>query len=374
MTGGVRHDICVGMTASLTGRYRGPGQQAWLGAQTWAEETNDAGGLLLGEAGVRLPMRFLYYDDASDPQQCALLTERLVVDDEVDILLGPYSSGLCSRAAAVAHRYERVLWNHGGALASLDGPVSPWVVNLLSPARCYFYGVIDLARHLNPAVQRVAIIHSTAGAFPKEVAAGAEAYCQAQGFTAVAVHPYPPGTEDFVPLLRQLALWHPHLVLSVGRIEDDLRFAAQYVSHDLKAGLVGLIVTPLTLFRETLGKAAERFVGPSQWEPGIVEQPEYGPTAAEVMAQLLVRHPSGVDYPMAQAYAGGLVAQRCLEVAATLQPARLRQAAYTLNFSTFYGHYKIDPESGQQIGHIMPVVQWQDTHKKVLWPRPMEIC
>jgi branched-chain amino acid transport system substrate-binding protein len=374
MTGAVRQDICVGMTASLTGRYRVPGQQAWLGAQVWAEDTNRLGGLRLGEAGARLPIRFLYYDDASDPQQCTLLTERLVVDDEVDILLGPYSSGLCSRAAAVAHRYERVLWNHGGALASLHGPVSPWVVNLLSPAHRYFYGVIDLARHLDPSAQRVAMIHSTAGAFPKEVAAGAEAYCQAQGFTAVAVYPYPPGTTDFVPLLRPLAAWHPDLVLSVGRIEDDLRFAAQYVSHDLKAVLVGLIVTPLTLFRETLGKAAERFVGPSQWEPGIVEQPEYGPTAAEVMARLLIRHSSGVDYPMAQAYAGGLVAQRCLEVAATLQPARLRQAAYTLNFSTFYGHYKVDPESGQQIGHTMPVVQWQGTHKKVLWPRPMEIC
>jgi len=220
----------------------------------------------------------------------------------------------------------------------------------------------------------VAIIHSTAGAFPKAVAAGAEAYCQAQGLTAMAVRPYSPGTANFIPLLQQLAPWHPQLVLSVGRIEDDLRFAAQYVSCDLQAELVGLIVTPLTLFRDTMGAAAQRFVGPSQWEPGLLTQPEYGPTAAQVMAQLLARQPGSVDYPMAQAYAAGLVAQRCLAVAATLDPARLLQVAYQLDFSTFYGPYKLDPESGQQIGHRMPVVQWQGQHKKVLWPRPMEMC
>ena len=367
-----RHTVSVGMTAALTGRYAGPGQQALLGAQVWAEEANRRGGVLL--AGARWPLRFIFYDDASDPLQCERLTERLLGGDHVDLLLGPYSSGLCSRAAAVAHRSQRVLWNHGGALASLTGSVSPWVVNLLSPASGYFFGVIDLARHRNPAIQRVAIIHSTAGAFPKAVATGAAAYCQTQGWAAIAMHPYAPGTQDFVPLLQQLSLWQPQLVLSVGRIEDDLRFATQYVSHDLKAELVGLIVTPLTLFRDTMGPDAGRFVGPSQWEPAMGTHPEYGPTAAQVLAQLLARQPVSVDYPMAQAYAAGIVAQRCLEVAATLDPMRLRQVAYQLDFSTFYGRYRLHPESGQQLGHRMPVVQWQGQHKKVLWPRPGEMC
>jgi branched-chain amino acid transport system substrate-binding protein len=211
-------------------------------------------------------------------------------------------------------------------------------------------------------------IHSTAGAFPKDVAAGAAQYCQQQGFEAVHTYPYPAGTTDFTPILKQLESTAPAVVLSVGRIEDDLRLAAQYLQHSIPAGVVGLIVTPLTLFRDTLGSAATHFVGPSQWEPAMVPEPEYGPSSQEVLTRLMARHPEGVDYPMAQAYAGGLVAQRCIESAGTLDQHALRQVASTLDFTTFYGRHRIEPHTGRQLGHRMPVVRWQGGRKVVVWP------
>src|SRR5262249_29043916 len=76
----------------------------------------------------------------------------------------------------------------------------------------------------------------------------------------------------------------------------------------------------------------------------------------------------GVDYPMAQAYAGGLVAQRCIEIAGTLDQRALRQVASTLDFTTFYGRYRIEPRTGRQLGHRMPVIQWQGDRKVVVWP------
>ena len=82
----------------------------------------------------------------------------------------------------------------------------------------------------------------------------------------------------------------------------------------------------------------------------------------------MARCPEGVDYPMVQAYAGGLVAQRCLEIAGTLDQHALRQVASTLDFTTFYGRYRIDPGTGRQLGHRMPVVQWQGGRKVVIWP------
>jgi ABC-type branched-subunit amino acid transport system substrate-binding protein len=228
--------------------------------------------------------------------------------------------------------------------------------------------VIDFVRHTRPSASHIAIIHSTAGAFPRDVAAGAVQYCQKQAFETINTYPYPAGTTDFTLILQQLARTAPTVVLSVGRIEDDLRFAAQYLQGNMLADVVGLIVTPLTLFRDTLGCAAAHFVGPSQWEPAMVTAPEYGPSSAEVLARLMARHPEGVDYPMAQAYAGGLVAQRCLEIAGTLDQHALRQVASTLDFTTFYGRYCIDPRTGCQLGHRMPVVQWHDGRKVIVWP------
>jgi branched-chain amino acid transport system substrate-binding protein len=309
-----------------------------------------------------------FYDDASAPEQCAVLTERLLTEDHVDILLGPYSSGLALRAAEVAQRFQCVLWNHGGASEAIYARGFAWVVGILSPPSTYFHSVIDLVRHTKPSASHIAIVHSTAGAFPQDVAAGAVQYGQQQGFETVHTYPYPAGTTDFALILRQLESAAPAVVLSVGRIEDDLRFATQYLQHNVRADVVGLIVTPLTLFRDTFGSVAAHFVGPSQWEPTIVTAPEYGPSPAEVLTRLMARRPEGVDYPMAQAYAGGLVAQRCLESAGTLDQHALRQVASTLDFTTFYGRYRIDPDTGRQLGHRMPVVQWQGDRKVVVWP------
>jgi branched-chain amino acid transport system substrate-binding protein len=261
-----------------------------------------------------------------------------------------------------------VLWNHGGASEAIYTRGFAWVVGILSPPSTYFHSVMDFVRHTQPAASHVAIVHSTAGAFPQDVAAGAAQYCQQQTFEAIRTYPYPAGTADFTPILKQLESAVPAVVLSVGRIEDDLHFAAQYLQHNIPAEVVGLIVTPLTLFRDTLGSAAARFVGPSQWEPAMVTEPEYGPSSEEILTRLMARHPEGVDYPMAQAYAGGLVAQRCMEIAGTLDQHILRQTASTLDFTTFYGHYRIDPRTGRQLGHRMPVIQWQDGRKVVVWP------
>ena len=53
---------------------------------------------------------------------------------------------------------------------------------------------------------------------------------------------------------------------------------------------------------------------------------------------------------MAQAYAAGLVAQRCVDDAGTLDQGAMRQAAAALNMTTFYGGFRIDPTTGRQVG------------------------
>src|SRR5262245_58680061 len=278
------------MTAALTGRYSLPGRQAILGAQAWVEATNRAGGIWLHDSSAQLPLRLTSYDDASEPEQCAMLTERLITEDQVDILLGPYSSGLALRAAEVAQRSQRVLWNHGGASEAIYTRGFTWVVGILSPPSTYFHSVIDFVRHARPSANHVAIVHSTAGAFPKDVATGAAQYCQQQ-FETIHTYPDPAGTADFAPILQQLEDTAPAVILSVGRIEDDLRFAAQYLQSTISADVVGLIATPLTLFHDTLGSAAAHFVGPSQWEPALVIEPEYGPSSEEVLARLMACPP-----------------------------------------------------------------------------------
>ncbi|MBM3222807.1 MAG: hypothetical protein FJZ47_03245 [Candidatus Tectomicrobia bacterium] len=358
----------IGMTAALTGRYSLPGQQALLGVQAWLEDVNQAGGIWLQEHTRCFPLQLTCYDDASNVEQCRVSVERLLRDDRVHVLLGPYSSGLALRAAEVAERYQTILWNHSGSSEAIYRRGFRWLVGILSPPGTYFHSVIDYIRHTMPQARRVAIVHSTAGAFPMDVATGAVQYCQQYGLTDVHTYPYPAALSNFHDILTALRTMAPEVVLSVGRIEDDLRFAVQWCQYAVPAIAVGLIVTPMTLFRDTLGEDAGRFLGPSQWEPTSVTLPDYGPSSQEVARRLLARHPAGVDYPMAQGYVGGLVLQHCLETAGTLDQHRLREVAGRLDFTTFYGRYRLDPQTGRQIGHSMPVVQWQHGQRIVVWP------
>ncbi len=361
------------MTASLTGRYRGPGRQARAGVLAWIDDTNRAGGIRVRDRLARLPVRLICYDDSGQGDRCHALTERLIVDDQVDILLGPYASGLPRRAAAVAEHHQRVLWNHGGSTDAVYREGYTWVVGVLTSASRYFQGVIDAAVDAYPALQRVAILHRATGAFPRDVAEGAARHCRERGIERVQSTAYPPDTDDFTPLLTPLQADPPDVLLGVGRIEDDLRLAAQLVAIGLPLKVAGLIVTPLQHFHAALGEAANGFTGPSQWEPGVVTRPGYGPSTAEVLRsfQRYASEDVHIDYPMAQAYAGCLVVQRCIDAAGSLDQAALRRVAGELDFTTFYGRYCIDPPTGQQLGHIMPVVQWQQGTKVMVWPPEM---
>ena len=103
------------------------------------------------------------------------------------------------------------------------------------------------------------------------------------------------------------------------------------------------------------------FFGTSQWEAYNTDERNYGPSATTLGL-------SGAEYPMAQACAAGLVAQKCVEKAGTVNDAELMRAAADLDFTTFYGRFKLDPITGCQVGHTMVVVQWREGCKRVVWP------
>ncbi len=78
----------VGMPVSLTGQFQLQGCQALAGLQAWAKDVNSKSPNSL---------QVVHYDDASDRSMVREVTRRLIVEDHVDILIGPYSSVLtCS--------------------------------------------------------------------------------------------------------------------------------------------------------------------------------------------------------------------------------------------------------------------------------------
>ena len=93
--------IKIGASMSLTGTYAKPGSYQKEGYDICVEEVNAKGGLL----GRKI--EFVVYDDQSMPATAVKLYEKLITEDKVDAVMGPYSSAV-SEAVAMAAQTAQV--------------------------------------------------------------------------------------------------------------------------------------------------------------------------------------------------------------------------------------------------------------------------
>ncbi len=364
-------EIKAGISASITGQFATQGHQALAGLTAWAELVNAQGGLDVG--GQSRPINVIHYDDGSLADAAQQNTERLITQDGVDLLFGPYSAGLTTAAAEISEAHGKLMWNHGGAGDALYARGYRHVVGILTPADEYLVGAPELARHANPEASKLAIVRIDTGAFARIVVRGVESVAHQMGFTTDFELRYRPSQRQFREIARHVAELEPDLVVGVGRIRHDVIKAHALASLPNRSniGLAVVVASPIAVFADQLGPLAEGFIGPSQWEPStVVSQPDVGPSsevASMVLGATAQASNLTVDYPMAQAFAAGFIAQRCVRDAGSLGDAELREAAGALDVTTFYGRFRID-ETGRQVGRPVTLVQRQGGRKVVVWP------
>jgi len=83
--------IVLGAAVSLTGKYSSNGVHTQNGYNLAVERINKMGGVEV--QGKKYKFEIIYYDDESNPKRAAQLAERLINQDGVKYMLGPYSSG-----------------------------------------------------------------------------------------------------------------------------------------------------------------------------------------------------------------------------------------------------------------------------------------
>ena len=358
----------VGISASLSGQFQVQGRQALAGLQAWAADVNQAGGVSLGNTGPMVQVSVIHHDDSSRPARAKLATQRLISHDKVDLIFGPYSGVLARAAVEVAESAQRVIWNQGGATDDIYQQGYRWVVGVLTPASQYLTGLLPLIRDADPKATSVGLLRAGTGAFPRVITQEVHRQADLLGFQVSYLREHPASLDDFSGIVEEIRETGPDVLVAVGRIHNDLEFARALARRPIALRAVAVVAAPIQQFRDTLGDDVDGFIGPSQWEPAGKYPHDYGPSVQQVLDSLAKQRQGPVDYPMAQAYAAGLVAQRCLERAGSLDDGALRQAAADLDFSTFYGRFKIDPVTGRQMGRSTLLVQWQQGRKVILWP------
>ena len=325
--------------------------------------------------GRKSSVEVVWRDDGSRRDTVRAITRQLIADDRVDLLVGPYSAMLTNAAAEVAEACGKLLWNQGGASPLVYQRGNPWVVGTLTPADEYLIGLLPAVREVCPKAATIGIVRAATGAFPRDVAAGVESTADSLGFRVVLSLQFDAAAADFGEAIEAVRRSAPDVVVVVGRIQNDLEIAELLSDEAPAIGAIAVVAAGVETFRERLGSRAENFIGPSQWESDVNYPVDYGPRVAEVeasfarlrMEEAQVGH-QVIDYPMAQAYAVGVVIQRCVEECGSLDDAELRRAAASLDFTTFYGRFRIDEETGRPVGKPALLVQWQEGRKVIVWP------
>ncbi|MBK1782783.1 ABC transporter substrate-binding protein [Prauserella cavernicola] len=262
-----------------------------------------------------------------------------------DVLFGPYGSG---PARAVTAATSRLVFNHGGARLRAGHRVVP----VLAPAETYFAGAVRLACHAGGAVRAVAIAHSPTG-FGRAVARGAETEARRLGLSAATtVLPQHPPDAD--------------VLLVAGGFSDELAAARQLLPGPWSlAGFVGAGVEEVLA---ELGPDREGLIGPAQWLPEAAPSPTDGPTAAGFVTAYRRATGDEPPYPAAQAFAAGVIADRCVRDAGTTDDDAVLAAARSLDCTTMFAPFRLDPRTGEQAGHRVLTVQCQDGERRVVWP------
>ena len=277
-----------------------------------------------------------------------------------DVVFGPYGSGPALAAAAAS---KGVIWNQGGATARLARPAYPRVVNVGSPAYRYLGAVLEtLAAAGLGEGSEVVIMHVDTG-FGREVADGAAVAARRLGLLRRSVTFRPGRARD---VLAQVPAGD--VLLSAGSFDDDVAIA-QWVS-ERRWRAVGMVAAGVDELRSAIGDRVEGLYGPCQWFNDGTDDPAVGPNSEWFTHCYRDANGTEPPYPAAAAFAAGVVWQRCVQEAGTVESLPVRAASQRLDTTTLFGRFRVDPVTGVQTGHQMRVVQWRDG-QRVLVDRPL---
>jgi branched-chain amino acid transport system substrate-binding protein len=129
------------------------------------------------------PIELVQPDDQSDADLSVREYERLITEQNVDFLLGPYSSGLVIPTSAIAEKYKIPMVQGGGASSNIFDRGFKYTFGTLAPGPSYLESAIKLFKK-QAGVKRMALIYAE-DAFSVDVAQGARKWAQVYGLAIV---------------------------------------------------------------------------------------------------------------------------------------------------------------------------------------------
>jgi len=366
----------VGVVTELSGDLATGGNVTKRGYDLWAQEVNAKGGIEI--KGKKYPVKLYYADAQSNPASGASAAERLITQEKVDFILGPYSSGVTLAVAPVVEKYKVPM-----ITGSAESPLI-WTNKFL-----YTFGTvppinftgatpIQTLKGLNPA-PKTAVILGSNDTFSKATAEAFKSAAEAAGIKILKFNIVPAG-QDLTPLLSAVRGLKPDLIAFGGHDEELIKLvkSLRQINYTPKALLMHYGVTE-PAFLDALGKDSNQVIGAAVWTATAKTKSKIlWPNAANYAAAALKAFNTPADYTQAGSSAAGIAFQVALQkIGATpgmseAQRTKLIKALEEVDIDSFYGKIKF-ATSGQyyhaNVGMTPLTIQIQNGKVVVIGPK-----
>lgn len=345
--------IIIGATMSESGSLSTQGIAARNGYLLCQDHLNAEGGILGRD------VEFLIYDDQSDSDTAIALYEKLITEDRVDAIMGPYGSTLTEAVAPVTERHQMVHISPLAATTSIWEQGREYLFMVLPPAELFLAGLIEMAD--SHGLNRVAVLQQDA-LFPRAAGAGAAELAREKGMHVALTYTYPTGLDDFSSILKMIDLAGIEVVaMAASDLDDFITITRQMKEHDVNVKMFGKSGA-VDRYRDQLGEDADYSYGLSAWEP-VLDNPGID-HFTESYIETFGMNPS---FHAAGAYGSCQIFAEAAEKAGSLDADTMRDVLLNLETQTIFSNYAVD-ERGYQTANRGLFVQWQNGEKVVVWP------
>lgn len=316
--------IKVGVLAPLSGFAAADGKSVLTGTEIALEEINARGGLL----GRRVEL--VVYDDQADPKQAVSFARRLVELDRVSFIVGGSYSGASLAAAPVA--------NEAGVLFLAAYAVHPDVtrgkpfafrMGLLGPVQ----GRVGAQLVQDLGLKRVAIL-TIQNDFGRSLEAGFREHAARVGLELVFGELYPPGTQNFTPVLARIRASGAEGLYASGYYAEAANLVRQAKALGLRIPVIGQEGYDSPKFLELAGPAAEGVLLTT-----TLDRDSRSPEVQDFLKKYRVKAGIPADMVAASGYSALKVLAAAIQKAGRLEPSAV---AWTLksmaNLDTAVGH------------------------------------
>jgi branched-chain amino acid transport system substrate-binding protein len=355
--------IVLGAAVSLTGKYATNGEHTQRGYDLGAKIINEAGGVKVG--GKTYQLEIQYYDDESNSAKAAALAQRLIEQDGVEYMLGPYGSGLTIAIAPVTEKFGVPMVEANGASRALFTKGYKYLFAVLNSADQYLNSAVDLmAEKKKNATVAMAFEQD---AFSLDVKLGVMDRVKANGMKVVIDDALPKELNDMTATLQKVKALKPDLLIVSGHSKGAMTGVKQITDLKVDVPMIAMTHCDAAAINKNLGGGGDYVLCAAQWHKSLAYKDSFfgsGKDYAKLFESIYKYDP---PYQAAESSAALLVYKEAFERANSFDKDKVRDALAQTDMQTFYGPIKFNA-AGQNTSKPMVLFQVQDGKNNVVAP------